>query len=388
MEQEISLLDYLLVLLRRRRFIILFTLSCFFLTGLISLFLPNIYRARAQILPPQQGVNAIATQLSGMVSGIMGTTFDIKSSSALYAKMLKSRTILDEIIDKFNLMSLYKEKYREGMRKRLAEDILSVSVDTKSGLLTIEVEDKDPVRASEIANSFVDALKSLSSGLAITDAAQRRLFYEEQLKRVKEALSSSEEELKRFQEHTGALKVEEQAKSVIESVANLRAQISAKEVELKVMKTYATAQNPDLIKQKEALNALKAELRKLESRGTLEPDPLMPTGKMPSVGTEYMRRLRDVKFNETLYQLISAQYEAARLDEANNASVIQVVDRAVPPDKKAWPKRGLLSICGGIAGFLISVFLSFFMDYIERAPEDTERQKIEAIKEYLRLKRH
>jgi len=388
MEEEISLLDYLLVLLRRRRFIILFTLACFFLTGLISLFLPNIYRARAQILPPQQGINAIASQLTGVASGIIGTAFDMKSESALYAGMLKSRTILDEIIDKFNLMSLYKEDYREDMRKRLAEDILSVSIDKKSGILTIEVEDKDPVRASEMANSFVDALKSLSSGLAITDAAQRRLFYEEQLKRVKEALSSSEEELKRFQEHTGALKVEEQAKSVIESVANLRAQIAAKEVELRVMKTYATAQNPDLIKQQEALNALNSELRKLESRGTTKPDPLMPTGKMPSVGTEYMRKLRDVKFNETLYQLISAQYESARLDEANNASVIQVIDRAVPPDKKARPKRGLISILGGFSGFLIAVFLSFFMDYIERAPEDGEKQKIEAIKEYLRLKRH
>ena len=386
-EDEISLLDYLIVLLRRKRLIASATLASAILAAVVSLFLPKAYRAETKILPPQRsGGSSGAAQLLGTLSagGVMPSSLDFKSTSDLYAGMLKSRTVLDRITDRFGLMKLYNARYREDMRTRLGKDILFISIDKKSGILSIQVEDRDPGRAAEMANAFVEELRAMNSGLAISEAAQRRLFYEEQMKEVRAALTQTEEELRRFQEKTGALRVEEQTKSIIEGIAEMRAQIAAKEVELKVMRTYATPNNPDLQKQEETLAGLKFELGKLEFRGSNNgPDPLMPTGRMPSVGTEYMRKLREVKFNETLYGLISAQYEAAKLDEAKDARIIQVIDKAVPPEKKSRPNRTFMTLTAGLAGFFFSVFAAFLIEFIERAPENGDKERIEAIKRHL-----
>ncbi|MBM4137824.1 MAG: hypothetical protein FJ241_13505 [Nitrospira sp.] len=192
-----------------------------------------------------------------------------------------------------------------------------------------------------------------------------------------------------FQEKTGALQIDEQAKAAIEGIANLRAQIAAKEVELKVMKTYSTPNNPDLQKAEEALRGMKVELSKLEVKGgSRAPDPLMPTGRMPAVGTEYIRKLREVKFNETLYELLLNQYELARLDEAKDAAIIQVIDKAVPPEKKAKPKRALMVVLATFMGFFCSIFVAFFMEYKERESSNPEnRERFETLKRYIRFRR-
>ena len=153
--------------------------------------------------------------------------------------LLQSRTIFDRVVDKFDLMKLYDVDSRVDARKKLTENI-GIDADAKSGIITVSVEDKDPKRAADMANTFVDELRILAKGIAISEASQRRLFYEEQLKATKLSLTRAEEEMKAFGENTGALQVEEQAKAVIEGIANLRAQIAAKEVEIKVMRTYST----------------------------------------------------------------------------------------------------------------------------------------------------
>lgn len=239
-----------------------------------------------------------------------------------------------------------------------------------------------------MANAFVDELKKLLQNLAITKASQRRLFFEEQLKKSKEALIKSEESMKEFQEETGILKVEEQAKAVIESIANLRAQLAAKEVELKVMKTYTTANNPDLQIVEETLNGLKIELAKLEEKEGTNPDTLMPTGRLPLVGTGYIRKLRDLKFNETLFELMAKQYELARIDEAKDAAIIQVIDKAVAPEKRYKPARRQMVTVASLAAFFFSIFLAFFMEYLEKASTgETNRERLETLKIYLGLGR-
>jgi uncharacterized protein involved in exopolysaccharide biosynthesis len=389
-EDEINLLDYLIVLLKRKRLIIGITFGAALITAIISLIIPPVYRAETKILPPQQS-SGVAAQLMGQLGGLAGIgpeTFGIKTPGELYIGMLKSRTVADSIIDRFNLMELYKAKYRDDARKTLVEDVLEATSDKKSGIITVSVEDKDTKRAADMANAFVEELKILTKGLAVTEAAQRRLFFEDQLKDTKEALIKAEEGMKGFQEKTGAFQVEEQAKAIIESIADLRAQIAAKEVEIKVMKTYSTPNNPDLQKTEEALRGLKVELNKLEAKGSSGHDPLMPTGRMPAVGTEYMRKLRDLKFNETLYELLTKQYEAARLDEARDAVVIQVIDKAVPPDKRAKPKRTLMVAIATFTGFFLSVFAAFFMEYKERASNDPQnRERFEALKKYITFTR-
>ncbi|MBI4839009.1 MAG: chain length determinant family protein, partial [Nitrospirae bacterium] len=355
-----------------------------------SLILPSKYMAETKILTPQQGSSSMASQFINQLGGagvFAGGALGVKTPNDLYTEMLKSRAVLDRVIDRFDLTNSYKTKSREDVRSMLVKEMLSAKDDKKSGIITIGVEDKNPQKAADLANAFVEELKNVSQGLAVTEAAGRRLFFEEQLKDAKEALIKSEESLRGFQERTGAVKMDEQAKAVIEGMAQLRAQIAAKEVELKVMRTYSTASNPDLQKTEEALKGLKAELGKLEARGGGKHDTFMPAGRMPEIGTEYTRKIRDFKFNETLYGLLTQQFEAAKLDEARDSAIIQVIDKAIPPERRFKPKRTQMVMVAGISGFVISVFIAFFMEFIEKSSENPEtRQRFETIKKYVKIK--
>jgi capsule polysaccharide export protein KpsE/RkpR len=208
-----------------------------------------------------------------------------------------------------------------------------------------------------MANAFVEELKSLAGGLAISEAGQRRLFFEEQLGQTKVSLARAEEEIKAFQQRTGMFQVDAQARAIIEGIARLRAGIAVKEVEAKVLRSFATAQNPDMQRLEEEIRALRSELEKLETSKGSGFDPLMPSGRVPEMGTEYLRRLRQLKYNETLYELLSKQYELAKLDEAKDAAVIQVIDRAVTPERKSWPPRAWIVLLAAVTSLSLSVFI-------------------------------
>jgi len=377
-DDEINLLDYLMVIAKRKRLIIRITLGIAILTAIISLILPPTYMAETKILPPQQGTSSMASQLLSQFGGaasLVGGAIPIKTTNELYIELLKSRVVLDRIIDRFDLMKFYKAKHREDVRNILT-GMLKAKDDKKSGIITVGVENKDPKKAADVANAFVEELKNLTKGLAVTEASQRRLFYEGQLEDAKRSLVQSEEAMRGFQEKTGALKIEDQAKAVIDGIAQLRAQIAAREVEIRVMRTYSTENNPDMRKVEEALKGMKAELSKLETRKGDGHDPLMPTGRMPSVGTEYIRKMRDFKFHEALYELLLKQYEAAKLDESRDAAIIQVVYKAEPPERRIKPKRRQMVMIAGVVGFFFSIFAAFFMEYIDKSslnPENKER---------------
>jgi len=389
-EDEINLLDLFIVLCKRKKFIFSITMGLAVLTAIVSLLLPNIYRAETSILPPQQSSSPMASQIMtqilsqlGGAASLAGNMFGVSTPADLYVGMLKSRTIYDSIIRRFNLQADTIDETRKAL-----DDHVDIEADKKSGIITVAVEDEDPKRAADMANAFVEELKKLTRQLALTEASQRRIFFEEQLKEAKKNLTKAEEDMARFQTRTGALQIDEQAKAVIEAIAELKAQIAEKEVELKVMKTYSTPNNPDLQKLEEALKGLHAELRKLEATSKSKGyDPLMPARMMPEVGTEYLRKLRELKFQETLYELLLKQYEAARMDEARDAVIIQVIDRAVPPEKKAKPKRTLMVAVSIVTGGFLSIFLAFVMEFFETASQDPEnRGRIEELKKYLTLK--
>jgi tyrosine-protein kinase Etk/Wzc len=390
-KDEINLLDYLIVILKHKKLIIGIILGAAAITAIIVFFIMTPkYVAETRILPPQTGSSSTALGMLSQIAGAAGAqaqslseSLGLKSPSDLYVGMLESRTVADKIIDRFDLMKLYKADYREDARKELLEDVLDAETDKDSGIITIDVEDKDPKRAADMANAFVEELTNLTKGLAVTEASQRRLFFEDQLKDTKLELVKAEEGMQGFQEQTGALQVDEQTKAIIEGIAMLRAQIAAKEVQLRVMRTYATAQNPDLQRAEDELKGLKAELGKLEGKGGSGHDPIIPTGNMPEIGTEYVRKLRDLKFYEDLYELLTKQYEAAKLDEARYAAVIQVIDKAIPPEKIAKPERILVILIATFGGFFLSIFVAFFAEYKEKALEEPENKKrFETLKRY------
>lgn len=385
-DEEINLIDYLIILAKHKGLIISITLGAAIITLIISLIMLPIYKAETKILPPQQQSNT-AAQLLNQFGGIIGSAGSInispKTPNDLYIGLLKSRPVLDNIIDRFRLMDLYKTKSREDTRVALV-DVLNTNDDKKSGIITLGIKDKDPKRAAEIANAFVEELRNLNKELAVTEASQKRLFFEEQLKDAKEALIKAEESMKEFQEKTGAIKIDEQVKAVIDGIAQLRSQIAAKEVQLKVMKTYATPQNPDIQRREEEIRGMRDQLQKLEKSGNRHnPDPLMPTGRIPTVSTEYIRKMREFKYNEALYEILLGQYEVAKLEEAGDALIIQVIEKAVPPEKRGKPKRRQIVIIAGITGFFFSVVAAFFIEFIEKSSKDpNNKERFETLKRY------
>jgi len=385
-EDEINLLDLFLVLVKRKNLILKITFFAAFITAIISLILPSVYRAETKILPPSPNTSVTAQIISqlGIQAGLPESALPVKSPSDLYVELIKSRPVLDAIIDRFNLMKLYDTKSREDARRALLK-VLKVSADKKSGIITVAVEDKDPRRAADMANAFVEEFKNLTKNLALTEASQRRLFFEEQLKDTKEKLILAEEDLKNFQEKTGAIQVDEQVKAILLNIAQLRAQIAAKEAQIKAMRTYANSQNPDLIKAEEELRALRAQLAALEAKSPLKnSDPFIPTGALPRVSTEYLRKLRDLKYYETLYEILVKNYELAKIDEAKDYVLVQVIEKAIPPEKKAKPKRKLMVFVATISAFFFSVLLAFFQEYLEKASSDPEnKNKLEEIKKHL-----
>jgi uncharacterized protein involved in exopolysaccharide biosynthesis len=391
MENESGLLDYLLVLAKRLKLIVRVTFSIAFLALIYSLILPKEYEAVARIYPSQQGTPSISAMIMNQVSSAMGGLgggllggFGAGTTSDVCSDMLKGDTIADAIIDRFHLMEVFHTATRLHTRKQLST-IVHVKSDRQSGIISITVTDEEPQRAANMANAFVEELTKLNTKLAITNASQRRLFYEIQLKDASEALARAEESVKEFMETTGAIRIEGQAGAIFEGIAALRAQTAAKEIQLKVMKTYATPFNRDVKQAEEELAGIREQLKNLEAKGSAHyGNTVIPTDQIPALGTEYLRKYREFKFQEVLFELLSKQYEAARLDEANNVTTIQVIDSATVPDYKARPKRASIVIAATMVGFFFSIILVFFSEYWEKQKENQDfQEKHVKLTEYL-----
>jgi tyrosine-protein kinase Etk/Wzc len=373
-----DLFDFLLVLSEFRKTIALSIAISMVIGIIICIFLRPTFTAGAIILPPQQGQSlaSMMGQLSALVSlaGVGGSSgSSLKTPTDMYIGILESRTIADSLILKFHLQQLYKTHKMEDTRLALKNN--SRFLTGKDGLIHISVDDHDPNRASELANAYVDELYSMNSHLAISEAAQRRAFFDQELAGEKSDLAAAEDELKKTAEKTGIIHLGGQAESIIRSLAILRAEIASREVQINSMGVYATDQNPVIIRSKEEIASLRQQLARLES------DPRNPevsdtvgisAGRMPTISLEYARKFREVKYHEALYELLAKQYQAARIDEAKAAPIIQVVDRAVPPDKKSGPHRLWIMIGCVFGGFMIGYVIAVITRALRRAVQIPE----------------
>ncbi|NTW82784.1 MAG: lipopolysaccharide biosynthesis protein [Chlorobiaceae bacterium] len=363
MDDEISLLDLAIVLARHKKSIILIPLiSGIFAFGL-TFAIPATFTAETKILPPQQQsstVALLANQL-GALGGMAGTSLGLKNPNDLYVGMLKSRTVSDNLIRQFQLQRVYSKKTLFDTRKKLAK--ASSVVSGKDGIITVSVEDHDPQRAAFLANAYITELQKLTEVLAVTEASQRRLFYEKQLYQVRQQLSDAEIAMKQTQEKTGLIQLDAQAAALVQSVAALRSQMAMKEVQLNAMRTFATSGNPDYVRVQQEIAGLRSQLSRVET-GSVTPS------KAPEAGLEYIRKLRDLKYYETLYELLAKQFEMAKLDEAKESSLIQVLDKAIVPEKKSKPKRGLIAVLVVFAAGFGAVLRAFIVEGLSRAKED------------------
>lgn len=372
-----GLSDYFGVILKYRKFIGLVVGGTFVLSILISFLLPKMYMATARVLPPQENNSGLASllsniddPLSGLARGIIGS----QTPAAVYLGIMKSRTAADELNRKFKLKELYGAKYIEDVYSKLA-DRTAIEISRKDQLICVSVMDRDPRRASEMANAYVDVLDQINRKLNITQGKRKRLFLEERLKEVRVDMEKAEIDLKTFQEKFHLVAIEEQAKVAIEGAAEIKGQIVAAQTELEVYKQFGTEKQIEAVMLKAKIKELQRQLMAIEQGEQLSTGdsnaPMtgrlsnfyIPFDDLPRLGLELMRLTREAKIQEKLFELITAQYEMAQIEEAKDVDTVQVIDRAVPPEKKISPKRGRIVITATILMFFITVLLVIGLEY-------------------------
>jgi len=382
---EFSLLDLLVAVLKWKREIALTIASFSVVAIIISFIVPATYTATTRLMPPQQNQSissAIAGQL-GPLAGLAGKDLGGRNSSELYVAIMRSESVVDALIQKFNLMSVYKAKLLSDARKRLSSR--SEMIASKEGIISVSVDDRDPKLAAALANGYVDQLFILNQTLAVTEAGQRRIFFQQQLEDEKNALSNAEVSLKQNQEKSGLIQLDSQTRAIIEQNSVLEAELAAAEVQLNSMSSFATSENPDFVQLRQRRDALRTELAKSRAKHSLGGAQLR-TQAIPELGLEYIRRVRDVKYHEALYELLMRQYEVARLDEAKNASIIQVLDKAQVPDRRSSPRRLSYLAAGFGLGLLVSFSCVVVSEFKRKASSDPVLgPKLQKMREYSKL---
>lgn len=387
-DDEIDLLELATTLGQQKKLIFGLPFVVGVVTIIITLFLTPIYTATTTILPPGNSGGGAAGALAslGGLAGLAG--IDLGGGTAdTVVSMLQSRTMKDQVIDKFDLMKRYNTKFRADLYKTLGGKV-TVSVDKKSSLISVDVDDEDPKVAAQMANFYFDALNQMMDRVAVTDAQRRRLFFEQQFAKSKQELANAETRLKQTQQKTGVLELQSQVAATMGAVAQLRADIAQREVALSAMRTYATAENADYKRVAAEIAGLKAELKKLETSANISDKDIgmVSAGNLPEQGLEYVRALRDVKYQEAIYEIMAKQFELAKVDEAKESQGVQQLDVAVPPDKKSKPKRAIIVVLAVLASGFFAVLLALFRASLAKARQNPESgEKLRALRSAWRL---
>jgi uncharacterized protein involved in exopolysaccharide biosynthesis len=303
----------------------------------------------------------------------------------MYVAMFRSHTVEDAMIHKYGLMREYHAKLLSVARKAFESHSI-VNGNAKDGLLHISVTDRNPKRAAQLANGYVKEFRALSNNLAITEAGQRRLFFQQQMETAKSNLTNAEIALEKTEEKSGMIAVGGQAEALIQTGMQIKAQIAVKEAEIQGMKSFAAPNNPSLVQAEEELKGLQSQLAGLAGKGgNPGSELLLPKGKLPSAGLEYFRKYRDVQYDQALFDILAKQFEVAKLDEAREGALIQVVDPALPPDHKSSPKRALILIGCTAGGIFIGIFWALAAAGMENLNGNPEtRVQLQALRESLR----
>lgn len=363
-DAEISLLDLLQVVVENLRLLVFGPLLAGIVALGIAFLVPPTFTAKVQFIPPKQQQSSAAAALSdlGILGGAAGAIAGVKNPADQYAALIRSASVADALSSQFKLAERYDEKYREKVRKTLAENT-RVTVGAKDGLISIEVDDIDPVVAADVANAYVTELRKLLNRVALTEAQQRRVFFERMVGEAKSNMVRAEQALKASGVDGAALKIS--ASAALEGVAKLKAQISVQEVKLATLRGFLADSAPEF---KQALNELTALRSQMERADRSDEG---------TVGqSDYVAKYREFKYQEALFTLYLRQFEVARVDESREGAVIQVVDSAEPPERKSKPKKALLATLTTFAtGFalLLFVFVRNAMRSAEQSPDTAEK---------------
>ena len=375
--------------------------------AIYSLFLPKEYDATASLLPPQDGGanramlgNLAALPGAGVLAG--GFLPGMTSTKDIFLGILKSRTMQDDAIKKFDLVKVYElERSKAPLRDaRIRLQEMTNIRASREGVISVTVAAYDTKMAADIANFYVENLDRLNTTINVTEAGRSRLFLEERTAEAQTALRESEDRLRAYQTQTKAVVMEGQTKAAIEATAKLEGQILAAEVQLKTLETYSTARNPDVIKLKESVDEMRRQLRRMEhgrgeqraegrgqrtedrgqrtegrgqgTEGSTSEDGgggdfSMSLGSIPTTGAQLVRLIREAKIQETIFTLLTQQLEQARIAEAKDTPTVRILDRAVPPEWKSRPSVTKNTFMGGVIALLVGIVLALALESRGRA---------------------
>jgi tyrosine-protein kinase Etk/Wzc len=348
----------------RRKWLVVKVAALFMLIGVAScVLLPVRYTAVTQMMPPQQNqsatamlMNQLANGAAGGLSAVAAKQLGVKNQNDIYLGLLSSRP-----------------RDMTAARQKLARYTSIVS--EKNGFIALSVTDTSKHRAAEMANAYTEQLRALMNTLAMTEASQRRLFYEDQLKYAKEALVTAEVSLEQVQQKKGLVVLDAQAKAMIEGLAALQAQVLTKQLELQSIRSYSTDHNPEVQLAERQLSQLQEEAGRLGQRNSSSGFASLGLRDVPAAGLEYLRAEHEVKYRQIMFDLLMKQYDAARLDEAQEAAIIQVVEPAIEPDRRSSPRRILLLLISSLAGILAGSLLALFPWAKEIVASDPQRSR-------------
>lgn len=362
-EKAHPFLEWLIVLAKRKSFILKFVCAAALGALVIALLLPDTYTANAGILPARRD-QSLTAELTNQLSFPRGSNLN-----DLYIAMLHSETVANRLIDRFDLMKVYGARLRTDARKILAN---RTEIDLgKDGVVSISVDDRNPQRAADLTNGYVEELEALAKSLAAAQAHKQREFFANQVTAASGELANAEQSLKKTEEKTGLVVFDPQTQVLIKTAAAMRARVAAQEVRVEWMRSFAAPGNPGLARAMQELAALRDQESKLETGDGSQPGIDVPLGNVPAASVEYERSLREVKFREALVSLLKQQLEAVRVDEERAdltvQPVVQMLDKAVPPEKASVPHRFLIVLSVTAFAMLLAVVVAPVMDKMERA---------------------
>jgi tyrosine-protein kinase Etk/Wzc len=365
-DTEPDFLDYLEIVARRKKMLLTITISAFVILLAISIFSSPIYQSTARILPPQQDQGLMGLMMGGGgLSSLAGSMLGTGTSADQFASILVSERIRDAIIDRFKLMDEYEMDYRLKMYKKM-DKIVKIKAGKKDGIITITTEDKDPKKAADIANAYIDELGKLVAEMSMAGAGQNRGFLEGQLARAKADLTRAEDALNAFQSKNKAISVTDQAKASIEGVGMLKAQLAVQEAQLSALRSQFTDSTQEVQNIKATVRNLNSQIARQEGTGT---GAIPSVGSIPDLGQQQVRLMREFKIQETLVELLTKQNELAKLTEAKNIGGIQVIQKATVADyhvKLGFRKRHVILLT--FFAFAGAAFWVLFQDYRQRMP--------------------
>ncbi len=367
LEPEISLMEIATAVGEEKRTIVAVAAVCTAVGLAISLLLPPIFTARTTLLPPQQsqgGVGAMAANLGALAASV-GVAGALKSQEELYVGLLKTDTVANAVIERFKLRERYEQKSLVDTRRVLQKNV-RISADRKSSLISVDADDEDAAFAAELANSYAQELQKLTARLAVTDAQQRRLYFEQQMNKAKDEFARAELNVKQAQDKGGLASVDAQTQSMIGAAAQIRGQIVAREVQLQAIRAYAGPENPDLRRLLSELAGLRTQLARLEGGAP----GAASSGSADALGN--VRLYRELKYQEAIYTAMLQQFQLAKADEARDGPLIQQVDVAVAPDRKSKPARSVIVLGAGVAGLMLGLLVAFVRRAVRKANDDPQ----------------